>query len=329
MLYITKSYKSINMQSPCLIYPRRTHAVRQVIQVLGILAVAGGIAFGLLLLLTRSVSNAAAVALIQAKRRGITYPGLPPPPHFIDSLVATEDQRFYSVIDPGVDPFAIARAILAEITPHRADPGGSTIPQQLAKMLFTPRRNGLVAKMEQVILAIKLSFTYPRASILSMYAEVAYYGDGYYSLTAASCGYFGREPADLSWAQAATLAGVVNEPTADDPRKHPEKAHLREAHVLDRLVAVGDLTRAQAAAVSVAAARRCEPAQTREMLSISRRRERGTARSPESVSLARSCKRLRCTHAPTLLSNSKHSMRLQHRSCGRDASVRATSSSPR
>jgi membrane peptidoglycan carboxypeptidase len=81
-----------------------------------------------------------------------------------------------------------------------------------------------------------------------MYAEVAYFGDGYYGLTAASCGYFGKEPADLNWAQAAMLAGVVNAPTADDPRTHPLAARAREAHVFDRLVAVGDLTRAQAGA---------------------------------------------------------------------------------
>ena len=82
-----------------------------------------------------------------------------------------------------------------------------------------------------------------------MYAEVAYYGNNYYGLRSASCGYFGVEPAKLSWPEAAVLAGVVNAPTVDDPRTNPQNARAREQHVVGRLVAVGDLTQAQGTAV--------------------------------------------------------------------------------
>jgi penicillin-binding protein 1A len=74
---------------------------------------------------------------------------------------------------------------------------------------------------------------------------VAYYGNNYYGLRAASCGYFGTEPAQLSWPEAAVLAGVVNAPTVDDPRSNPQNARARETHVVGRLVAVGDLTPTQ------------------------------------------------------------------------------------
>jgi penicillin-binding protein 1A len=102
--------------------------------------------------------------------------------------------------------------------------------------------------LEQVALAVKLSLTYSKMQILAMYAEVAYYGNGYYGLDVASCGYFGKRPSDLTWSQAAVLAGVVNAPSIDDPRNHAPAAHAREAHVLARLVAVGYLTADEARA---------------------------------------------------------------------------------
>ena len=168
------------------------------------------------------------------------------PARFAQSLVATEDHRFYS--DPGVDPIAVGRVVLGYLTGHGAQQGGATITQQLAKMLYTPSGSGLASEAEQVALAVKLNFTYSKAQILQMYADVAYFGQNYYSLGAASCGYFGVPPARLSWTQAAMLAGLVQAPSAYDPVTHPVLAHEREAHVLGRLVATGTLTAAQARA---------------------------------------------------------------------------------
>jgi membrane peptidoglycan carboxypeptidase len=103
-----------------------------------------------------------------------------------------------------------------------------------------------VTTLERIALAIKLKYSYSKEEILSMYANIVYFGHGYYGLVAASCGYFGRAPASLSWAQAAMLAGAVNAPSADDPRVHPAAARSRESHVLRRLVAVKVLTTQQA-----------------------------------------------------------------------------------
>jgi membrane peptidoglycan carboxypeptidase len=96
-----------------------------------------------------------------------------------------------------------------------------------------------------VTLALKLNRTYSKAEILQLYAEVAYYGHGYYGLSAASCGYFGRPPADLTLVQAAMLAGIVNAPTYDDPLVYPAQARARLVHVIGRMAAVGYLTTAQ------------------------------------------------------------------------------------
>jgi membrane peptidoglycan carboxypeptidase len=199
-------------------------------------------AIALLYAFTPSAGQATSLAKAQATARHIIYPGPPVPQYFAEALVATEDHRFYS--DPGVDPFALVRVTASWITGH-TDGGGSTIDQQLAKNLYTSGNSNFPQIIEQVVVAVKLNRAYSRAEILRLYAEVAYYGHGYYGLQAASCGYFGRPPAQLTVVQAAMLAGAVNAPTYDDPLVYPAQARARLVHVIDRMAAVGYLTRAQ------------------------------------------------------------------------------------
>ena len=129
---------------------------------------------------------------------------------------------------------------------RRGDQGGATLYQQLAKMLYTPGSAGARAEAEQIALAIKLKYSYSSAEILRLYADVAYFGHGFYGLEEASCGYFGVRPDRLSWPQAALLAGLVQGPSADDPIAHPAAGLAREQHVLGRLVAVGAISQASA-----------------------------------------------------------------------------------
>ena len=221
---------------------RRLRLAFRVIKVVFIVVVALVAGLGLLFVLTPSAGQATALARAQAREHHIAYPGPPVPPNFAQALVATEDHRFYS--DPGVDPFALVRAAASWITGH-TDGGGSTIDQQLAKNLYTSGHSSFVQIVEQVVLAVKLNHAYSRAEILRLYAEIAYYGHGYYGLNAASCGYFGRPPARLTLVQAATLAGIVNAPTYDDPLVYPAQARARLVHVIGRMADVGYLTKAQ------------------------------------------------------------------------------------
>jgi membrane peptidoglycan carboxypeptidase len=209
-----------------------------VLAVVVLLVLAGGAIF----VLTPSAGQAMTLTQDQAQEHHIAYPGPQVPQYFAEALVATEDHRFYS--DPGVDPLAMARAAFSWLTGQQ-DQGGSTIDQQLAKNLYTSGHSGFTQVIEQMALAVKLNTTYSRAQILQMYAEVAYYGHGYYGLGAASCGYFGRTPAELSLVQAAMLAGVVNAPTYDDPLVYPTQARARLVHVIGRMAAVGYLTLSQ------------------------------------------------------------------------------------
>ena len=206
------------------------------------LGVVLALAAGLLYVVTPSAGEATALAQQQARQHGIAYPGPNVPGNFARPLVATEDHRFYS--EPGVDPLAVGRVVQGKIT-GTIDQGGATIEQQLAKMLYTPGQAGLTAELKQVALALKLNYAYSKAEILRLYAEVAYYGHGYYGLEAASCGYFGHPAAQLTVVQGAMLAGVVNAPSIDDPINDPGNARARLAHVIQRMEAVGYLTTAQ------------------------------------------------------------------------------------
>jgi membrane peptidoglycan carboxypeptidase len=207
------------------------------------LLLASAVLFGVLMLITPSTSNATTLASAFDQAHGAPYPGVVVPYRFATSLEATEDHRFAS--EPGIDPFAVARVFYSYVS-GKGDQGGATLYQQLAKMLYTPGRTGLAAEAEQVALAVKLKYGYSGAEILRLYADVAYFGHGYYGLENASCGYFGVRPDQMSWPQAALLAGLVQAPTTDDPINHPAAGLAREHHVMGRLVSVGAISQTDA-----------------------------------------------------------------------------------
>jgi membrane peptidoglycan carboxypeptidase len=217
-------------------------AVRKIFLGLVAAVLACALGFGILLLATPSVANARQLAQGIDKAHGAPYPGIAVPARFAAALEATEDHRFAS--EPGVDPVAVGRVVLGALAGKNE--GGATLYQQLAKMLYTPGQSGLTVEAEQVALAVKLKYSYSGAEILRLYADVAYFGHGFYGLLNASCGYFGVQPGQLSWPQAALLAGLVQGPTTDDPIDHPGAGLAREQHVIGRLVAVGKISQASA-----------------------------------------------------------------------------------
>ena len=97
---------------------------------------------------------------------------------------------------------------------------------------------------------MKLSLSYSRAQLLDMYLNADYFGAGYWGDVAAAHGYFGVDPARLTWAEAAMLAGLIQAPTAYDPLKHFSLAKQRQSEVLHQLVVNHDITAAQAKAAS-------------------------------------------------------------------------------
>ncbi|WP_239405629.1 biosynthetic peptidoglycan transglycosylase [Frankia sp. Cj3] len=227
----------------------RRGARRAAIAVLSVLLVmllvaAGG--FGLLLAVTPSTADARQRVQALAAADGAAPLAGPLPDRVVRALLATEDTRFFS--HHGVDPTGAVRATVASLAMN-GDVGGATLEQQLAKILYTGGRRGFTDRVEQVALAVKLDVRYSKTDILRMYLDTVYFGHGYYGVTDAAWGYFDHDPAVLTWTQASMLAGLVQAPSAYDPYRHPEAARARQRHVLDRLVATGDLTRPAADAV--------------------------------------------------------------------------------
>lgn len=227
---------------------RRRWWARALIAVTAAVVVVAGL-LAVLLVATPSVSSAPSlVDHILASHNATSDHGVIPP-KVAAAVLATEDSRFYS--DPAVDAQGTLRAVWGVVT-RNPNEGGATLEVQLAKLLYTPGRADPLALSEQVALAVKLDHRYSKKQILAMYLDAAYYGDGAYGVTAAAEHYFGRSPGDLTWGQASLLAGLVQAPSAYNPVHHLSMALLRRSHVLDRLVAVRTLTRAQAQAVEAA-----------------------------------------------------------------------------
>ena len=200
--------------------------------------------------LTPSVADAS--QLVRAHLSAFDSPErvvLPKPDRVGQALIATEDSRFSQT--PGIDPVSTLRAGLAAVT-GSSDTGAATLEQQLAKNLYFPQDDGLFSKVAEAELALKLDTHYSKNDILRMYLAEMYFGHGFYGLPAAAHGYFGVTPAQLSWAQASMLAGLVQAPSAYDPIDHLSTGRLRQRHVLNRLVATNVLSPAQANAAFAA-----------------------------------------------------------------------------
>ena len=173
-------------------------------------------------------------------------PGRPPVPEKLAAaVVSVEDEHFYSNTFVNVAS-GVGRAALAALH-GGGDPGGSTIPQQLAKELYGSG-SGLASEIRDLGLGMRISMAFPRSEVLRMYLDAGYYGNGYWGFGAAARGYFGVSPRRLTWAEATLLAGLLQAPSAYDPLHHYALARERQRHVLDQLVANGHLTPAQAAA---------------------------------------------------------------------------------
>jgi len=169
--------------------------------------------------------------------------GMPAPSKLGTAVVDVEDEHLYSNAFVNILDGA-GRAALAALQTSQ-DPGGSTIPQQLAKQIYG-HGSGVGGTLREIGLGLKLSLRYSSAQILAMYLNAIYYGHGYWGDVAAARGYFGTDPRQLDWAEAAMLAGLPQAPSAYDPLAHYALAKLRQRHVLDQLVVNHVLTRAQA-----------------------------------------------------------------------------------
>ena len=166
------------------------------------------------------------------------------PPALVAATVAAEDHRFWS--HPGVDPIAIARAVKVNLLERAIVEGGSTISQQVAKLLLTrqdpTRRRGWTAKMREAVTALRLEHRFSKRELLAMYLNLAGYGNQINGVERASQAYFNRPASMLTSAQAAFLAGLPQRPTGFNPFRSREAAISRQRLVLRRMEASGTIS---------------------------------------------------------------------------------------
>lgn len=169
-------------------------------------------------------------------------------PHLVDALVATEDERFYK--HSGIDIQAVARAVVKTgILRQRNAGGGSTITQQLAKLLFTKVASDnfferVVQKLKEWIVAIKLERSYTKEEIITMYLNEFDFINGANGIQSAAETYFGTSPSDLTVEQAAVLIGMLKNPAIYNPKQNPNDSRARRATVFGQMKKNGLLTQA-------------------------------------------------------------------------------------
>ncbi|MEW6230077.1 MAG: transglycosylase domain-containing protein, partial [Bacillota bacterium] len=170
-------------------------------------------------------------------------------PPLRQAVIAVEDARFYK--HPGIDPVGIARALVRNIRAGRIVEGGSTITQQLAKNMFLPPERTIGRKVAELLLTFYLEFKFSKDEILERYLNLVYLGHGAYGAEAGARLYFGKNAEDLSLGEAAMLAGLTRGPYYYSPYHDMRAALERRRTVLERMVAAGYVTRAQARSAAV------------------------------------------------------------------------------
>ena len=167
------------------------------------------------------------------------------------AVVAVEDRSFWTA--PSFDLARIARAAFYDVVHHSAAEGASTIPEQLAKILYLHDNKSLTYKVKEILFGQELTARLSRPAILEDYLNDVYFGAGATGIEAASLTYFGVHASQLNADQASLLAGLLPEPTYLDPFDNLAAARQRQRLVVAAMRRQGDLTAAQAHAINVTA----------------------------------------------------------------------------
>ncbi len=177
------------------------------------------------------------------EQRRIPLPYDQIPQTLVHALLATEDQRFFE--HPGVDVFGLARATVRMIKTGTKSQGGSTITMQVARNFFLTRKKTFMRKFNEIMLAIKIDRELSKEKILELYLNKVYLGNRAYGVGAAAQIYYGKPLKELNIAQLATIAGLPQAPSTQNPITNPKAAKKRRDHVLERLLEEKYITTAE------------------------------------------------------------------------------------
>ncbi|MBI5239283.1 MAG: PBP1A family penicillin-binding protein [Elusimicrobia bacterium] len=165
-----------------------------------------------------------------------------------NAVIAIEDDRFFQ--HWGISPRGILRSALANLIAGRVRQGGSTITMQLSRQIFLTRQRKLIRKLREILLAIQIERNFSKPEILQFYLNQVYFGEGAYGVQAAARIYFGKEVGELSLADCALLAGIIQAPRGNSPFVHPDQARRRRGAVLGRMLDAGMIAKAELEAAS-------------------------------------------------------------------------------
>ncbi len=159
------------------------------------------------------------------------------------AVVALEDARFYR--HHGIDPIGIFRATIVNVIRQEKAQGASTLTQQLARNLFLSKKKRFVRKIQEIVLAFKLERHFTKDEILEMYLNQVYWGHNAYGIEAAATQYLDKHAEELTIAESALLAGMLQAPEYYSPFKNPKAALDRKDVVLKRMMKTRLITKSQ------------------------------------------------------------------------------------
>ena len=165
------------------------------------------------------------------------------PARIIEGLVAIEDTQFFE--HHGINPDAISRAIIKDISAGGFVEGASTLTQQLVKMLILTREKKLIRKVKEALLSIRLETVLTKEEILERYLNHVYFGHGYYGIKTAAKGYFNKDLYELTLKEMAILVGLPRAPSFYDPTKNLKISLARANQVIARLDTLGWINKEQ------------------------------------------------------------------------------------
>jgi penicillin-binding protein 1A len=154
-------------------------------------------------------------------------------PHLKRAVVAIEDSYFYS--HHGVNPNSVGRALSANFKKGETVEGGSTLTMQLVKNLFLSPKRALPRKVAEAVLALRIEQIFNKDQIFEMYLNQVYWGHNTYGAETAAESYFSKSAADLTLAESAMMAGLIQAPESLSPFIDPKAARHRQLVVLRRM----------------------------------------------------------------------------------------------
>ncbi len=179
-------------------------------------------------------------------RKLVPLPPGPLPAQVVKAFLAAEDQRFFQ--HPGVDFLAVLRAVLSNLAAGRVVSGASTLTMQLTRLAY-PGPRTVARKLTEMARSLRLEMTFGKEELLRHYLNRVPLGNNLMGVESAALAYFGKPAAQLSVAEAATLAALAKAPGRLNPMNpHPDRLLARRNWVLGRMVKLGWLTGTESAA---------------------------------------------------------------------------------